>query len=378
MEIKTQKLTVKLSHCSAPGPALFRAMMTERTRVYLRPLPCPPGQVGARPLAGGPLGFAQVELLFRGAPSQVLPVDAVAVLHPEEAETLEALSAPRTPIAGLDFPRARIMGVINVTPDSFSDGGLVPDASAAIAHGMALAEAGADILDIGGESTRPGADPVPLERELERVMPVIEGLVDAVCPVPISIDTRKAKVAQAAMAAGAVMFNDVSALTYDAASPGVAAKAPAVCLMHAQGDPRTMQDNPLYSDVLLDVYDFLELRVVAARGQGIDPARVVIDPGIGFGKTLEHNLALIRRLSLFHGIGCPILLGASRKRFIGALSGVKEARERVHGSVAAGLAGLAQGAQILRVHDVAETRQAVEVWQAIARDPQKQSNEAMA
>jgi len=351
-------------------------MSAERNRVYLRPLPCPPGRAGARPLAGGPFAFALVELLARGAAPQVLPVDAVEALHPEEAETLEALTAPRAPIAGIDFTRPRIMGVINVTPDSFSDGGEFADAQAAVAHGLALAEAGADILDIGGESTRPGAEPVPLALAFDRVMPVIEGLIDAGCPAPISIDTRKAKVAQAALAAGAVMFNDVSALTHDAASPAVAATAPAVCLMHAQGDPRTMQDNPRYGDVLLDVYDFLELRVAGVRRHGIEPARVVIDPGIGFGKTLQHNLALLRRLSLFHGIGRPVMLGVSRKRFIGTLSGVAEARERVHGSVAAGLAGLAQGAQMLRVHDVAETRQALEVWHAIALDGGAQIHEA--
>jgi dihydropteroate synthase len=175
-------------------------------------------------------------------------------------------------------------------------------------------------------------------------------------------------VAEAALGAGAVMFNDISALTHDQRSPAVAAAAPCVCLMHAQGDPRTMQENPRYGDVLLDVYDFLELRIAAAEDAGIDRVRIVVDPGIGFGKTLEHNLALIRRLSLFHGLGCAVMLGVSRKRFIGRLSRVEEAARRAPGSVAAGLAGLAQGVQILRVHDVAETRQALDVWRAIARE----------
>jgi dihydropteroate synthase len=259
--------------------------------------------------------------------------------------------------------------VINVTPDSFSDGGVLGDSAAAIAHGLALAAAGADILDIGGESTRPGAEPVPLQRELDRVMPVIEGLKIAGCALPVSIDTRKAAVAEAALAAGAVLFNDVSALIHDRRSIEIARRAPAVCLMHAQGDPRTMQDNPRYGNVLLDVYDFLELRVAAAEAAGIPRARIIVDPGIGFGKTIDHNLALLRRMSLFHGLGCAILLGVSRKRFIGTLSGVAEARQRAHGSIAAGLAGLAQGVQILRVHDVDETRQAVQVWQAIASQP---------
>lgn len=344
-------------------------MTTARGRAYLRPLPCAPGRRDARPLAGGLFGFREIEVLRRGADPEILPADAVAALLPEEAETLDRLSAPRPPVAGIDMGRPSIMGVINVTPDSFSDGGLLGDAAAAIAHGLALAGAGADILDIGGESTRPGAEPVPLQQELDRVMPVIEGLKAAGCAAPISIDTRKAAVAEAALAAGAVLFNDVSALTHERRSLDVARYAHAVCLMHAQGDPRTMQDNPRYADVLLDVYDFLELRLESARSAGIPRARIIVDPGIGFGKTIDHNLALLRRLSLFHGLGCPILLGVSRKRFIGTLSGVANARDRAHGSVAAAIAGLAQGVQILRVHDVAETRQALQVWQAIAGHP---------
>ncbi|MFQ5566303.1 MAG: dihydropteroate synthase [Paracoccaceae bacterium] len=343
-------------------------MTTEPRRAYLRPLPCAPARANARPLAGGLYGFREVEVLRRGEDPDILPVDAAEALHPEEAETLALLSAPRPALAGLDLARPLIMGVVNVTPDSFSDGGLLADADAAVAHGLALAAAGADILDIGGESTRPGAEPVGLALELGRVIPVIEGLMAAGCPAPLSVDTRKAAVAEAALAAGALMFNDVSALTHDEHSPAVAAGAAAVCLMHAQGDPRTMQENPRYGDVLLDVYDFLELRVAAAEAEGIDRTRIVIDPGIGFGKTLEHNLALIRRLSLLHGLGCAVMLGVSRKRFIGALSGVGAPRRRAPGAVAAGLAGLAQGAQILRVHDVAETRQALQVWRAIAQE----------
>ncbi len=360
-----------MSNITIAGPALKRyaaLMPSSHRRAYLRPVPCGPSRPNARPLAGGLFGFAEVEVLRRGAAPEILPVDAAEVLHPEEAETLEALGARRPPLAGLDLGQPRIMGVVNMTPDSFSDGGQLADTEAAVAHGLALAESGADILDVGGESTRPGAEPVPLDTELGRVMPVIEGLKAAGCSLPISIDTRKAAVAEAALAAGAVMFNDVSALTHDQRSAAVAATAPALCLMHAQGDPRTLQENPRYGDVLLDVYDFLELRVAAAAAAGIEPGRIAIDPGIGFGKNLGHNIALLRRVSLFHGLGCAVVLGVSRKRFIGALSGVGEARARVAGSLAAGLAGLEQGVQILRVHDVAETRQALEVWRAVVHE----------
>ncbi len=343
-------------------------MSSSQRRAYLRPIPCPPGRPNARALAGGLHAFAEVEVLRRGEASEIIPVDAAEILYPDQAETLQLISASRPPLAGLDLARPRLMGVVNITPDSFSDGGLLADTQAAVAHGLALVEAGADILDIGGESTRPGAEPLPEAEERDRVIPVIEGLVAAGCPVPISIDTRKAAVAKAALAAGAVILNDVSALTHDPDSPGVAASAPGICLMHAQGDPRTMQENPRYGDVLLDVYDFLELRLAALSAAGVPHARISVDPGIGFGKNLGHNLALLRRLSLYHGLGCALVLGVSRKRFIGVLSGVSEARQRVAGSIAAGLGGVAQGVQILRVHDVAETRQALEVWRAIAVD----------
>lgn len=340
-------------------------MSDDPHRAYLRPIPCPPRRAGARPLAGGLFGFTEVEVLRRDRPPAVLPADAAEVLFPEAAETFRLLSAPRAPLAGVGMDRPRVMGVVNVTPDSFSDGGRHLQPEAAVAHGLALVGAGADMIDVGGESTRPGAEPVPAEIELGRILPVIEGLRAAGCRVPISVDTRKAAVAEAALAAGATVLNDVSALTHDPASPALARRFAAVCLMHAQGDPRTMQDDPRYGDVLLDVYDFLEVRVAAARAARVPLARLAVDPGIGFGKTLEHNLTLLRRLSLFHGLGCPVLLGVSRKRFIGALSGVSDPSRRHIGSIAAGLAGLAQGVQILRVHDVAETREALGVWHAI-------------
>ena len=332
---------------------------------YFRPLPCAPDRAGARPLAGGWCGFAEIEALSRDEAPQVVPADAVVSLYPEAGEVFERLVRLRAPLCGTPLDRPLLMGVVNVTPDSFSDGGFLEDAYAAVRHGLALTEAGADLLDIGGESTRPGADPVPLERELERVLPVIKGLREAGCTTPISIDTRKAGVAAAALDAGASLFNDVSALSYDPASPDIATRAGAICLMHAQGDPRTMQDDPRYDDVLLEVYDHLAERVALAEMAGIPRARIIVDPGIGFGKTIEHNLALLRGLSLFHGLGCPIMLGVSRKGFIGRLSGETDAAKRAPGSIAAALAGLEQGVQILRVHDVAEHAQAIAIWKSI-------------
>ena len=303
-----------------------------------------------------------------GDAPQILPADAVPPLYPESHAHLSRISAVRGPLCGLSMDRPRIMGVVNTTPDSFSDGGQLPNAAAAIAHSLALSNAGADILDIGGESTRPGANPVSVDQELERVLPVIEGLVAEGCETPISIDTRKAVVARAALAAGAVMFNDVSALTHETSNLDIARDAPAICLMHAQGDPRTMQQDPKYENVVAEVYGFLAERIATCEAAGIPRSRIAVDPGIGFGKTLAHNLALLRNLSAFHGLGCPILLGVSRKGFIGKLSGQPIADRRAPGSIAAGLAGLAQGVQILRVHDVAETVQAVRVWQELQED----------
>jgi len=327
---------------------------------------------GALPLAGGPLWFDRVAVHARGTPPRLTP----AADLPTEARA--RLTSARPPLARLDLARPRVMGVLNVTPDSFSDGGRFLARDAALAQARALVTAGADILDVGGESTRPGADPVPQDEELARVVPVIERLRAEGLTVPISIDTRKAAVARAALAAGADLFNDVSALSYDAASAGVAAEAEAeaaVCLMHAQGDPRTMQDAPRYADVLLDVYDFLSQRVAAAEAAGIPRARILVDPGIGFGKTVAHNLALIRGLAILHGLGCAILFGASRKRFIGALADAPDPAGRMPGSIAASLEGLRQGAQVVRVHDVAEMRQALRVWAEIAAPAEAQEQQ---
>ncbi len=300
-------------------------------------------------LAGGWCWFDRVEVLRRDRAPRLIPCAEL----PKDVRT--RLTAPRPPLARLDMDAPRIMAIINATPDSFSNGGQVGD----VADARAALAAGADIVDIGGESTRPGAVTVPEDEEAARVVPVARALRD----VPVSIDTRKASVAQAA---SGDLVNDVSAGLYDPAMlQTVAAGGQAICLMHAQGNPQDMQVAPAYDDVLLDVYDHLAARIAEAEGAGIPRSRICVDPGVGFGKTVAHNLALIRGLSLFHALGCPILLGASRKRFIGTIAGVDQAQARMPGSIAVALAGVAQGAQIIRVHDVAETRQAVSLWQAL-------------
>jgi len=261
-----------------------------------------------------------------------------------------------------------LMGIVNVTPDSFSDGGLYLDPEQAIRHGHELAGAGADWLDVGGESTRPGSEGVSLEEELERVKPVVEALAGADGPgVPVSIDTSKAEVARQAAAAGAKMINDVTALKGDPDMPAVCAESGAeVCLMHMLGEPRTMQEDPRYDDVVREVEAFLTERMQVAVDAGVAEDKIVLDPGIGFGKTLEHNLALLRGLPDLAELGRPLLVGPSRKRFIGELSGsAGEADDRLPGTIAACIASAERGAAILRVHDVASVRQALEVAGAI-------------
>jgi dihydropteroate synthase len=275
---------------------------------------------------------------------------------------LQRVSQARLPVAGLALDRPLIMGIVNVTPDSFSDGGRFLAADAAIEHALRLEAEGADILDIGGESTRPGSDAVDLDEECRRVLPVIQALAKR-SSARLSIDTRKAEVMRRAALEGVHILNDVSALAHDPqALQTAAATGLPVVLMHARGEPRTMQVNPVYADVVLDVYDWLEERVEACERAGIGRDRLIVDPGIGFGKTLAHNLALIGSLGVFHGLGCPVLLGASRKSFIGRLTGAGS-DDRLPGSIAAALVGAAQGVQILRVHDVAATRQALALWQ---------------
>jgi dihydropteroate synthase len=263
---------------------------------------------------------------------------------------------------GLPLERPLVMGVLNVTPDSFSDGGRYASTESAVAHARALISEGADILDVGGESTRPGAQPVTLDEERWRVLPVIEGLAGD--GVPISVDTCKPVLMREAIAAGASLVNDVRALEAPDALETVARTSAAVCLMHKQGDPRTMQQSPHYEDVVREVRDYLAGRIEAALAAGIARERIVIDPGFGFGKTQEHNLELARHLAELTTLGVPVLAGLSRKAMLGRITG-REARDRVHASVAAALFAVERGAAIVRVHDVMATRDALAVWFAL-------------
>lgn len=279
-------------------------------------------------------------------------------------------TTPQLDCAGrvLKLDRARVLGIVNVTPDSFSDGGAHDTLDAAVAHGLQLAEAGADALDIGGESTRPGADEVALEEELRRTIPVIEALATRVS-IPIGIDTSKPEVMRAAVEAGAGLINDVYALRRDGALDTAAALGVPVVLMHMQGEPRSMQDSPTYDDVVADVHRFLAERIFACEMAGIDKKRMVVDPGFGFGKTRAHNLALLAHLRRFTELGVPVLAGLSRKKTIGELTGRNQPRERLHGSVAAALIAAQNGATLLRVHDVAATVDALKVWNAVHAVP---------
>jgi dihydropteroate synthase len=369
----------------APLEGLAKSLDEAGGAFWVRPVSPLSGETAARalaaggaiPLAGGQRAFALVELIVRAPGTESGMQAAVCSLAEARrwaaaqgverrlAVQLDRIATPRGSWAGLDLAGPLVMGIVNVTPDSFSDGGRT-DATDAIAHGMRLIEAGADILDVGGESTRPGATPVPPEEEIPRVEPVVRGLAEA--GAVVSIDTRNAATMARALAAGARILNDVSALEGDPGSLAVAAASDApVVLMHMRGEPRTMQQDPVYDCAPLDVLDYLEGRIAACEAAGLPRTRLAVDPGIGFGKTLRHNLELLARLSLLHATGCPILLGASRKSFIAKSAARGEtAPERLPGSLAAELAGLDQGVQILRVHDVAETRQAIEVWRNIA------------
>src|SRR3989338_5229844 len=319
--------------------------------IYYRPIPMtdPARPDGALPLAGGWCWFDRVEVLQRGAAPRVV---AVGELPPD---VQDRLSAPRPDFGGLSMERPRIMGILNVTPDSFSDGGLFLRPEAALMQARQMA-AGADILDIGGESTRPGAVEVAVAEETARTAPVIAALRAGGLEMPISIDTRKAAVAQAAFAAGATILNDVTALQFDPAMAGVAADLGApVILMHSIASPETMQDDPRYDDVLLDVYDALAARLAEAQAAGIARHRRAV------------NVAFVGRLSLFPVGGVRVLRGESRKRFIGTIGAEADAAKRMPGSLAVSLAGVAQGMQMIRVHDVAETRQALSLWQAATK-----------
>lgn len=279
-------------------------------------------------------------------------------------------TTPRLDCAGrtLLLDRPRVLGIVNVTPDSFSDGGAHDTLEAAIAHGLRLAEEGADALDIGGESTRPGAQDVPLEEELRRAVPVVEALARRLS-IPVGIDTSKPEVMRAAVDAGAGIINDVYALRREGALDAAAALGVPVVLMHMQGEPRSMQDAPDYDDVVGEVHRFLAERIFACEMAGIERKRIVVDPGFGFGKTREHNLALLARLERLGELGVPVLAGLSRKRTIGELTGRSEPRERIHGSVAAALIAAQRGARLLRVHDVAATVDALKVLSAVEAVP---------
>ena len=266
----------------------------------------------------------------------------------------------------LSLERPLIMGIVNVTPDSFSDGGRHAAFPDALAHARRLLEEGADIIDIGGESTRPGAPPVALHDERRRVLPVIESL--AAARVPISIDTQKPELMAEAVRAGASMVNDVNALCAPGALEAVAGTSAGVCLMHKKGDPRTMQQDPRYDDVVCEVRDFLAARVAAATRAGIARERLVVDPGFGFGKTLEHNLTLLRHLDAIAALGVPVLAGLSRKSTLGRLTG-RPIEERVYAGVAAALIAVDKGAALVRVHDVAATRDALAIWNAVRAAP---------
>lgn len=314
-------------------------------------------------LAGGWCWFTQFERIQRGAQRQLIS----AAEAPEDV--LAAMMSPRAPIAGLAMDRPRIMAIANVTPDSFSDGGKFESAEHAITSIRENLLQVADIIDIGGESTRPGAREVSANDEIARVEPIIAELASA--DLPISIDTRKEAVAKAALGAGASIVNDVSALTFDENLAKLVAKRDVpICLMHAQGLPETMQVNPTYDDVLLDVYDGLADAVERAVAAGISRNRIMVDPGIGFGKTLSDNLSILKDVAVFHGLGCVVLLGASRKRFLGTLTGREIPQDRVAGSLAVTVSAVLQGIQIHRVHDIRETREAFDVLSALILDEQ--------
>jgi dihydropteroate synthase len=327
-------------------------------------------------LAGGLCWFSAVEAIAWDGAKRVSAdlvsverlVGGIADRPEDEQLAWSRLTGQRPPLQlgertiRLDQPQ--VMGIVNATPDSFSDGGQFADAGSAAEAGAAMTAAGAAIIDVGGESTRPGAASVWEGDEIERVVPVIRQLAGG--GAAVSIDTRKAAVMEAALAAGARLINDVSALTFDPHSAGVVAASGApVVLMHHQGSPESMQDNPRYGDVLVEVYEWLEDRIAAAEAAGIARDRILVDPGFGFGKSVAHNLELMNGLGLFHALGCPIVIGASRKRTIGALSNEAPADQRLGGSIAFAIKAAEQGAQVIRVHDIPETVQSLKVWRGL-------------
>jgi dihydropteroate synthase len=345
------------------------------TRIYIRPIGLLWGEDAeaavasgtAGWLAGGPAAFGLADLILRDGKTieseQRSYRDLLSSRDKLIAERLALITSRRARLFGSELPTPTVMGIINATPDSFSDGGEHMRTEDAVAHGARLAEEGAAIIDIGGESTRPGSEGIPIEEEHRRVIPIVAELSSR--GHAVSIDTRKPEIMKVAAKAGAVLINDVTALRFDARSPEVAAalKLP-VCLMHARGEPRTMQIDPTYDNVVLDVFDELESFIARAEQAGLPRQMQLADPGIGFGKTYRHNLEILRCLSLYHGLGVALVVGASRKAFIGALTDEKTAKHRVFGSIGGAIAAAAQGAQILRVHDVKASVQALTVWRS--------------
>ncbi len=354
-------------------------------RLWVRPLGFVHGRAAteaiaaalARPLACPGLAFSLVAGIGLGSDRRPVSITApIAAFEdwlagagvrfaPRARDRLAWLSAPRRPWAGFPLDRPLVMGVLNVTPDSFSDGGRWFDTDRAVAHGHALIAAGADVIDVGGESTRPGADELPPGEEIRRVEPVVRALAES--GAVVSIDTRHKAVMEAAVEAGARIVNDVSAMTHDADTLRFVARCEApVVLMHMLGEPRTMQRQPAYDSPLVEVLEYLEARIAACAGTGIPRDRIVVDPGIGFGKLAPHNIELLAGVGALHALGCGVMLGISRKSMIARLSSGEPPDGRLAGSLAAALFAIQQGVQILRVHDVAETRQALALWQAIA------------
>jgi dihydropteroate synthase len=348
-------------------------------RIYLRPtgfVDSPydaPDQ--AIQLAGGLCWFGQIHVIARMGAQRVLSaivkvadMPSLSVQYPMLAAQWQALTSKRPPLnlgkMSLQLDRPHLMGVLNITPDSFSDGGAYMDAGAAVAQASEMIRAGATLIDVGAESTRPGAKPMTPAEEQARLEPVLVPL--CALGTPVSLDTRQVDVMRYGLQQGVAMINDVSALQHDTKSMAVVAEAGCpVVLMHMQGEPGSMLNDPSYDDVLLDVYDMLESRIDACVAAGIQRENIIIDPGIGFGKNLRHNLDLINGLSLFHALGAPVLLGVSRKRMIGALSKEEAPDDRLAGSLALAQAGLSQGVQLLRVHDVAASQQLLKVWQGL-------------
>lgn len=340
-----------------------------RPPVHLRPLGLLPHGLSlphARPLAGGWLSFDRCEVAHRNGKfveRRIVGLDDHRHWAVGMRTLLDRLSAPRPAVGGLSLDRPRIMGILNVTPDSFFDGGLHADEQRAVEHGIAMMNDGADIIDVGAESTRPGARPIPAEEQMRRAIPVLARLVRH--GAIVSIDTRSAAVMRAALDAGATILNDVSALSHDPDSLGVAATSTAtVVLMHMRGVPETMNAAPAYVDTALDVFDEIEHRLHACKGAGIPRGRILVDPGIGFAKTMTQGASVARALSLFHGTGCGVLVGFSRKGLIKRWADGTGPDGRLPGSLAAALAAFSQGVQIVRVHDVAATAQARDVWEA--------------